>query len=700
MQEQPFLQFFAELMETNKMKKPILSFILFFSLLTAVHSKTVKVGYYTDSGNFMSGFSKSDPRYGYAYEYLQTIAVYTGWSYEYVYGDWDHLYNALIEGKIDILPDVSKTPTRERFLLFPDYPMGKETYYLYSRNKDEVLSLSNFSSWEGKRIGLRKDCNHYDLFMDWQKDKNLKCEYFEFLSSDPYTEHFNEGRLDLLLEIDMVADKKWNPIVKIGSSDFYLAVTKKKTQLLKELNTALAEIFSMNPYYNDMLWLEYFSDTNITKGLSERERKFLKSRDKIKVGCLNDNLPFSAQNVETTEMEGLVVEVFNTIRAQHDSLVPPVEYVVYSDYNLMVKDLIVGKIDIAAPVIRLLETYEDMGLVLTQSITSLMMGFVYNTRTFDGNIRTIAVPENEDVQELIKSNYAGARTLVCKNYTQCLDAVLSGKADGAVFNTYKIRSLLNRNQVYQELDMAELSSHCGVSFASSLENSPLASIINKALMIMPAENISASTEFYALKSQNYTKHDFVKSYLLYIIGILVLIAILSSALILAFKRIQDAIDHDTLTHLLNRHRLNYFTGRFIRRYNNRKEDFSLLLFDIDDFKQLNDRYGHSFGDVVLKKVAALIDRNSRSCDKVFRWGGEEFLIIRKGNIQEAFEAAQNIIQELNDSPIDIEGNPLKVTVSVGVTTYENGITYDELFKQADNNLYKAKASGKNKAIMQ
>ena len=62
-------------------------FLCFFA-----YSNTVKVGYYIDSGNFMSGFSEEDPKSGYAYEYLQTISSYTGWDYEYVYGYFDDLY--------------------------------------------------------------------------------------------------------------------------------------------------------------------------------------------------------------------------------------------------------------------------------------------------------------------------------------------------------------------------------------------------------------------------------------------------------------------------------------------------------------------------------------------------------------------------------------------------------------------------------
>ena len=228
------------------MRKSLFFVCLIFSF-SSLLAKTVKVGYYKDSGNFMSGFSEADPRSGFAYEYIQTVAAYAGWECEYVYGEWDVLYPALLSGEIDILSDVSRTQERENVILYPDYVMGQETYYLYSNDKHAKISPGDFSTWKGKKIGLNKDYSYYKLFMDWQEGKNLDCEYLVFSGDDEYYSRFENHEFDMLLEIDTVAESHWNPIVRIGSSDFYLAVTKSRPDLLSELNEALADIFAMNP---------------------------------------------------------------------------------------------------------------------------------------------------------------------------------------------------------------------------------------------------------------------------------------------------------------------------------------------------------------------------------------------------------------------------------------------------------------------
>ena len=93
--------------------KKLLSSLLLCSSAFLLSAKTVRVGYYIDAGNFMSGFMEGDEKSGYAYEYLQNIASYTDWEYEYVYGYWDGLNEKMLKGEIDLLPDVSYRPDRE-----------------------------------------------------------------------------------------------------------------------------------------------------------------------------------------------------------------------------------------------------------------------------------------------------------------------------------------------------------------------------------------------------------------------------------------------------------------------------------------------------------------------------------------------------------------------------------------------------------
>lgn len=128
-------------------------------------------------------------------------------------------------------------------------------------------------------------------------------------------------------------------------------------------------------------------------------------------------------------------------------------------------------------------------------------------------------------------------------------------------------------------------------------------------------------------------------------------------------------------------------------------NLSLLFIDIDYFKKINDEYGHDTGDVVLKTVAETISKDVRGGDTVARWGGEEILVLLLGaNEEDAKEKADSIRKDVESAVFkDVSG--LKVTVSIGVAEYQKGLSIDDLIKSADQALYKAKETGRNKVVV-
>lgn len=128
------------------------------------------------------------------------------------------------------------------------------------------------------------------------------------------------------------------------------------------------------------------------------------------------------------------------------------------------------------------------------------------------------------------------------------------------------------------------------------------------------------------------------------------------------------------------------------------EPLSLIIFDLDHFKGLNDNFGHDAGDFVLKEMASLIrEFGVRDIDIFARYGGEEFVILLpKTNIKQAFEIAERLRKLVQDHAFVYEGHKLPVTASVGVSDYRQGVlTGTDLFKRADQAVYKAKEGGRN-----
>jgi len=151
---------------------------------------------------------------------------------------------------------------------------------------------------------------------------------------------------------------------------------------------------------------------------------------------------------------------------------------------------------------------------------------------------------------------------------------------------------------------------------------------------------------------------------------------------------------DRLTGAFNRLKFDDIIAIETARAKRYKQPLSLLMFDIDKFKNVNDTFGHDTGDEVLKVVASLIKTNIRKMDYFFRWGGEEFiLVVPETNVEGAKTFAENIRKIIQDYTFNVVK---KVTISIGVSQFKNDDTADVLIKRADEALYVAKENGRNR----
>jgi diguanylate cyclase (GGDEF)-like protein len=142
----------------------------------------------------------------------------------------------------------------------------------------------------------------------------------------------------------------------------------------------------------------------------------------------------------------------------------------------------------------------------------------------------------------------------------------------------------------------------------------------------------------------------------------------------------------------------------VRNHEKSEESFSIALLDLDNFKQVNDSYGHQVGDQVLAEIARILSESIRSSDFLARYGGEEFILLSRGiQIQESEKRYSEILDRIARTPIRCRSSAdelLKVslTASCGVAGYALGESPKELIQRADEALYEAKRQGKNRVI--
>ena len=162
------------------------------------------------------------------------------------------------------------------------------------------------------------------------------------------------------------------------------------------------------------------------------------------------------------------------------------------------------------------------------------------------------------------------------------------------------------------------------------------------------------------------------------------------------KKLQKLATRDSLTGAYNRYKMATLIEEEIKRAKRYGENFSLLMLDIDKFKNVNDTYGHDVGDYILQELSRIVLKTIRKTDSFGRWGGEEFMLLAPHtNAEQAVELAQKIRKNIEEHSFM---HVKKVTLSIGVTQYKKDEKEKALLKRVDQALYEAKANGRNQVV--
>ena len=265
--------------------------------------KTVRVGWYESPFNATDQFGRKS---GYAYDYQQKIAAFTGWQYEYVEGSWPELLQMLIDGEIDLMSDVSYTDERSKLMLFPSLPMGAEEYYIYISPDNEEINKDDFSTFNGKKVGINKGSVQVGFFREWAEANGVRAEIVEMTESlDEAIEMLVRGELDMYVVLDGYFDPHLAvPVCKVGASDFFFAVSNSRPDLLTELNSAMNRIQEGNHNYNQQLYDKYLKAHGFNYYLSTEEKRWLSEQGTIRVGYQDNYLSFCDADDKTGQLTG------------------------------------------------------------------------------------------------------------------------------------------------------------------------------------------------------------------------------------------------------------------------------------------------------------------------------------------------------------------------------------------------------------
>jgi len=160
--------------------------------------------------------------------------------------------------------------------------------------------------------------------------------------------------------------------------------------------------------------------------------------------------------------------------------------------------------------------------------------------------------------------------------------------------------------------------------------------------------------------------------------------------------LREASTHDLLTGIANRRLMTDCCLQADQNFVTQNHPYSLVVIDADHFKLINDTYGHDFGDRMLVELATVFRANLRTTDVCARWGGEEFLgLINQATIDQAEATVVRLLDAVRSSAVPFEEQMVSLTVSMGLAEHEEGETYADTFRRADEALFEAKRRGRD-----
>ncbi|MCR5844060.1 MAG: transporter substrate-binding domain-containing protein, partial [Oscillospiraceae bacterium] len=350
-----------------------LMFALFPSALASKpEEKIVRVGWYESAFHRTDQFGR---RSGYGYEYQQRIAIYTGWKYEYVEGSWSQLLEKLIAGEIDLLSDVSYTPERAEKILYSAEAMGSEDYHVFIAPTNTEIRPDDFSTFNGKRLGVNKNSIQEQLFIDWAEKHDVHPEIIELSVKTPeMLEMLANGEIDMLVTLDTYGNSAdIVPVCKIGSAMSYFGVSKSRPDLKRELDVAMNRIFEDNRDFNQQLTAKFNKASAVNSFLTAEEKDWLSDHGVIRVGYREGFLPYCGLDDASGDLTGALADYLGFAETCEKNARLSFETRAFETTEAAMEALSRGEIDCVFPVNLSACDAEIIGAIITDPLVTSEM---------------------------------------------------------------------------------------------------------------------------------------------------------------------------------------------------------------------------------------------------------------------------------------------------------------------------------------
>ena len=455
--------------------------------------KVVRVAY-QEFNRLMMVDEHNAPVSGYAYDYIQAIGTYAGWDVKFVpcASFFDSL-RLLRAGKVDLIYEISYTPERAKEILFPNAPMAYEYYYLYSSVDNTTVTPGDYNSMNGKTVGVTKGTILTELLKQWSKKKNVAFKIVEYEDISKKEADLYAGKIDLDLEVSVLAKRNLSAVEKIGESAYYLVAGKRRPDLIDDINSAMEKVLNNDLFYFSRLQERYFSDTVLSRNLTVEERRWLAGRKVLRVGFFDKYLPFSAKDESNRPIGACIETVKELLKALKLENKLKVEFVCFDDQREGYKAVEAGKIDLMFPAYVSNSVKRDYRIIGGKSLTTIASNLAYLHDYGNGRNRRIGVNRNNLMQYYYsKDSFPNSEIVFHDDIQGCLDGLLERTSDGTFLNGFRSEALLKPGK-YHSLRTLRAKSDFQIHMAFAEDNIGLMLLMNRGLTILDPDVINKAS---------------------------------------------------------------------------------------------------------------------------------------------------------------------------------------------------------------
>lgn len=691
----------------------IITFTLLICNFTTAYTKErkiIKVGY-----PIVKGFTdiKNGSYTGYSFDYLFELSKYTGWELEFIEMSLSDALDKLDSGEIDIVSGMIKNEKTSEIFEFPEQNYGYTYSILATLKSNTNISKSNYNTLNGIRVGYLEN-NEYKLnklneFFKLNNISDIKYIPYTYKDDNTLIDALNNNEVDAIVTGDLLIEDNLKILSKFDSLPYYFATTKGKTEIIRELNSAIVKLNESDPNFALNLYHKYFEnqiDSSII--FTEEELNYLNSIPSLKAIYIDNFEPLQYYNEDIDEPSGFYIDIFKLIS---EKLNLELEYIKTNNYeeayNLINKD----KYNLLIGVPSNYRLSEEHDILFTKSFANISLLKVYSKKSKSNISNTnniLALPEGFNGYLELSDEYE------IKYYPTLKDCLIAVEKDEAFFtygNSYTISSYITNNY-FSNLVVISNSDSIPISLTLSNESDEiLFNILNKVISSFDdttIENLMYSN--ITNIKHNISIKDLFLSNLSLCISIILIVVLIIAFLIgisikLKFNNLKKTKEllilksqSDPLTEIYNRSTAKELINNYFEFFNN--QYYCFIILDIDYFKQINDTFGHKIGDKVLIEFSNLLKQFFNSDNILLsRLGGDEFIVfikdLKKDNYLEFIKQNLSDLCKLMNKEFTFDENTQKISISIGAYINNKKSSFNKLYERSDELLYKVKDNGRN-----